>query len=117
MRVLDDDLDRRHPIRCAPSSRATAACYSDKLGAQGRVNALCEARAYGAAAALAGSDAGACVMVDGKTHATGDQSTIAVRPRPSVTLLEDHVMSKPRMGRRRNSKPYAHVYVADMSCR
>jgi hypothetical protein len=45
VRVFDDDLDGVHPIRCAPSSRATVACYSDQLGAQGRVNALYESSA------------------------------------------------------------------------
>jgi hypothetical protein len=66
------------------------ACNSDQLGAQGRVNALCEGGAYGAAAALAGGEADAYVVVDGEAHATGDEATIAVRPCPSVTLLEDH---------------------------
>jgi hypothetical protein len=89
-RVIDDDLDRRHPVRCAPSSRATAACYSDKLGAQYRVDALCKSSAQGAATTLAGSEADAYIMVDGEAHATGDEATIAVRPCPSVTLLEDH---------------------------
>ena len=41
-RIVDDDLDRLHPIRCAPSSRAAAACYSGQLGAQGRIDALGE---------------------------------------------------------------------------
>jgi hypothetical protein len=29
-------------------------------------------------------------VFDGEAHATGDEATIAVRPCPSVTLLEDH---------------------------
>jgi hypothetical protein len=43
--VVDDDLDRLHPVRCAPSSRTAVACYSDQLGAQDRVDALCESGA------------------------------------------------------------------------
>jgi hypothetical protein len=45
VRVFDDDLDRLHSVRCAPSSRAAAATDSDQLGAQGRVNALGESSA------------------------------------------------------------------------
>jgi hypothetical protein len=95
VRVVDDDLDRLHPIRCAPSSCATVACHSDQLGAQGRVNALYESGAQGAATTLAGGEADAHIMVDDEAHATGDEATVAVRPCPSVTLLEDHAVSKP----------------------
>lgn len=42
-----------------------------------------------------GGEADAYVVVDGEAHATGDEATIAVRPCPSVALLEDHAMSKP----------------------
>jgi hypothetical protein len=88
--VVYDDLDRVHPIRCATSSRATAACYSGQLGAQGRVYALGEGCAYEPATALVRAEADAYVVVDGEAHAAGDEATIAVRPCPPVTLLEDH---------------------------
>jgi hypothetical protein len=67
-----------------------ATCYSDQLGAQNRVHALCESGTQGAAATLAGSEANAHIMVDGEAHAAGDEATIAVRPGPAVALLKDH---------------------------
>jgi hypothetical protein len=80
VRVIEDDLDRLHPIRCAPSGRTALACYSDQLGAQGRVNALSEGGAYGVAAALAGSDADAHVVVDDDVHPPADERSVAVGP-------------------------------------
>jgi hypothetical protein len=90
VRVFDDNFDGVHSIRRATSSGAAAACYSSQLVTQDRVHALQERGAYGAATALAGGEADADVVVDCEAHPTGDKATIAVRPCPSVALLEDH---------------------------
>jgi hypothetical protein len=92
--VFDDDFDGGHPIGCATSGRAAAACYSGQLVAQDRVHALQEGGAHGAAALVRG-EADAYVVVDDEAHATGDEATVAVRPCPPVTLLENHAVSTP----------------------
>jgi hypothetical protein len=88
--VVEDDFDRLHAIGCAPSGRAAEACYSDQLGAQGRVDALCESGAYEAAAALAGREADAHIVVDDDVHPSADERSVAVGPSPGIALLEDH---------------------------
>ena len=101
VRVLDDDFDRLHPIRCAPGGRAAAACYSGPLGAQDRIDALCKSSAQDAAAALAGSKADAHIAADDEAHTTSNKTTITVRPPPPVALLDDHATefsSASRMG-------------------
>jgi hypothetical protein len=52
--LVVNDLDGLDVFRYATSSRATAANYSGKLAAQGRVHALGKARANGPAASFTG---------------------------------------------------------------
>jgi hypothetical protein len=93
------------------------ACYSDQLSAQGRVDALCESGAYGATTAFAGSEPDAYIVVDGKSHATGDEATVTVRPCPSVALFEDHVMQQTANGPESEWPPAAADMSAGLSLR
>jgi hypothetical protein len=110
--LIVHNLDRRNALRCATSSRATAADYSGKLAAQVRVYALRKARSDDAAA-FARSEPQSIVRRDGNAHSQANELPVPVRPcRPN---LPRHKVSVPRIGRRRNGSRNGHRGKPDMS--
>jgi len=64
--------------------------------------------------ALVARQAEATVAADGDVHAGAHELTIAIRAPPGVTLLPDHLFSKPRTGQGRNGSDPCDGYVLQL---
>jgi hypothetical protein len=111
--TVDHYFDRLDTLRCAPSSRATAADYSGQLGAQGWVHALGKARGHGAASFVGGKSE-AVVGRDCDGHPSAHKAPVPVGP--CRCELTNHGLSKSHTGQRRNGDSYARIHAANMPC-